>query len=528
MKQGKWMRSGLTLLTLLLVAALAQATVVLTIPSIPDQLPGDTFDVPVEISNTTGLQILTFDFTFCYDSSALEYMGMEVNLPSISGDTWMVEDNLVSPGRVEVVGFGRDTSDYMSGSGTFVTFSFRVRDDAVWNQCYDFFFDTDPCCDPEFDGQTVIAHDGQFCIPVQPSVVVCGYVKTPQMHCDCGDCDGECNPVGVPGMTVSLYSTDCEPCDPGELVAQTETNSQGRYCFTVTQSGSYKIVLEPTCYAGPDFHGQIDVEQVNICDLYYLQRFLLNLENLNACPIECDNASVYPQMVTADVNFDYIVNVQDAPVEWQLVSNVADPNYNGLPAGEWCWTAVCYEDFDLEIEVPSSGQHYYSGQVPTWTVLLPGDVDLTYTDCNEKSVVRLVAPKLYGVDNQADVTIKLVDVMNFHSGQFLLRYDPTVVAISDVSLAEDVAGAQLWTSQSERGSIFVGVTSPDRDYSGDVLDLVTFRATMISDNPDARSPLTFESVYFNGGYSNAEDGFITREALANEDHSWSFVKGLYK
>ena len=394
------MKKILVLLCLCILCAGFNANALtLTAGNAGNALPGDFITVPVSVSNMTGLDVMAFEFHFCYDPAVLSYDGMTVDI-AFPDQNWVLDHTVLSPGEILVIGYGRDAP--LVGGGGLVTFSFRVRDAVPWDDCYDYGFG---CCAPVFgDGLNVVTVGGQFCVPMHPSTVVRGTVYTKVYRCQ--NCGVECVEVGVPGITVELYQAPCSECEPEILYTTVTTNQNGDFEIPVFDENDYRLQIVPFAYQGPDLYGQIPTSTINAEDLYYLKRFLLQSESLANCAVpagsfgECPPTVVLPQMMAADVNFDDHVMVTDAPYLWQLVSNVMTSSYTVMPSSPWSWQVVCGER-DLYVAVPESG----AGAPMTgndFFMVLPGDIDGSDALPAEAKTVRsnevLRAPRLHAPD----------------------------------------------------------------------------------------------------------------------------------
>ena len=91
------------------------------LPAVTDVRVGNTFTIPITVSNLTDLNIISYQCVIAYNSSAFTLIGGDIANTLSNGMT--VSYNTSVPGQITVVAFG---SRALSGSGTLINLSGRL------------------------------------------------------------------------------------------------------------------------------------------------------------------------------------------------------------------------------------------------------------------------------------------------------------------------------------------------------------------------------------------------------------------
>ena len=100
----------------------AQNGVIVTLPALPTTIkPGAEINIPLEVSDVTGLQILGYEGQLTYDPTVLELKSVS-QANSLSAE-WAVVSNDTQAGRLQLVAYGVTP---LSGEGALLTFTFTA------------------------------------------------------------------------------------------------------------------------------------------------------------------------------------------------------------------------------------------------------------------------------------------------------------------------------------------------------------------------------------------------------------------
>ncbi|NOY60612.1 MAG: hypothetical protein GXO75_17020, partial [Calditrichaeota bacterium] len=124
----------LTTLLILGFAAMAYSQVNVSIPNSSGD-KGTTISIPVNVSDLTGLGIISYQFTVTFDENILDATGVTTGGTLSEASGWTVIPNTNADGKITVGGFG--FSD-MAGSGVLVYLNFTVMGNPTQTTGLDF------------------------------------------------------------------------------------------------------------------------------------------------------------------------------------------------------------------------------------------------------------------------------------------------------------------------------------------------------------------------------------------------------
>jgi hypothetical protein len=115
--------SGVIYLALIVTPAVFGQSVEISIPD-AEGPAGDTVDVPINISNVTGLNVIAVEVIIQYNSLVLSAVG--ANTSGTIAASWQVVPNTTIPGQIAISMIWNGT-DALSGSGALVNIEFLVK-----------------------------------------------------------------------------------------------------------------------------------------------------------------------------------------------------------------------------------------------------------------------------------------------------------------------------------------------------------------------------------------------------------------
>jgi len=482
---------------------------------------GMFIDLPVTVGNMSGLDVRAFSIEVTYDPTYFIFDSIDES--TYDYGSWWIDSNLLAPGLVRVVANGQP--DAITAPGTLFNLRLYVKDTVVPEAVYTVGFD-----DVIFNDGSIPITTGTGNVSIAPLVchTIEGHVWA--KNTGCADCDYNCGNTGLGGITVKLYDTQCEPCNPGDLVTKTVTDSDGKYSFCVENIGDYRIVIEdPICYEN-DLSAYAElVPAIDGYDLLMLQRYMLGMGvYLSYCPTmtSCLPVPLFPQMIAADTDFDDRITPYDLHTLWLVQSNVMSSGYNAFPEGQWCWIFLC-DRLDVSVtEVPgeTTGQDFHA--------VLPGDVNGSFGVAEESAKTTgtvLAAPRIDGISETAQATIVVQNATAMKSIQFLMHYDPEVLRVDNVRLGADASACQLFYNNEIPGELIVTVLSSLYDITDSSCELLDFDATLLHPELEGqRSDLTFTSHRIDMTIPAVRSGYVTNGTVANEDLSMSQLKASFR
>jgi hypothetical protein len=116
---------GIVFFALMVSLATFGQNVEISIPA-SSGAPGSTVTIPVNISDTTGMEVIAVGITLQYDPQILSAIDADVS-GTIAG-TWQVISNTTIPGEVAIrMMWSEPPTGHLSGSGTLVNIRFLVQ-----------------------------------------------------------------------------------------------------------------------------------------------------------------------------------------------------------------------------------------------------------------------------------------------------------------------------------------------------------------------------------------------------------------
>ncbi|HYX30680.1 MAG TPA: cohesin domain-containing protein, partial [Pyrinomonadaceae bacterium] len=278
-----------------------------TVPTGMTALSGANLSVPINVSDTTGQNILSFDFTFTYDPNVLTPLDTPYDQTGTISSGFTITLNANTSGQLKVSGFNTDP---LSGSGTLINLSFNVSGSPA--NCTNlnlatFQFNEGTPCSP--------VTNGSMCIATTISGTVTYGVP--------GVSGGSGRPGGPGGQPVvikpvpdvGLFASG-SPSVPRAL-----TNAFGLYTLTGFGGGAYTV--------SPTKNG--DINGINAYDAALVAQHVVGLDGAlpNTTPLTAN------QLIAADASNDGTISSFDAALIALLaVHAIPPPDVIDL-AGRW-------------------------------------------------------------------------------------------------------------------------------------------------------------------------------------------------
>lgn len=413
--------------------------------------------VPVQVSDTTGRGILSYDFEVAFDSNVLrptyngELLPAGVQTVGTKSQLWSVFTNTNTSGKIIVAG---GNSTYLSGAGILIYLKFDII--GTLNGCLPLHFNSSEFNDINDGPPIAAAHDGTLCRASSVSGKVT-YANAPQE-------------LGVPDVSLTAY---------GSPTFATTTATDGSYSLDDFGSGEYWVY--PAKTSGTNIGiSAYDAAQIA---LYAIDR----------------RAFTPSQRKAADVSENGYVNIFDAALI--LRYSVGYHNNTGS-TGEWRFDpgSVTYNNLQGNI----NGEDYCA--------VLLGDVTGDWTPPNalakfggeaktESNAVPVSLPTIGAARNQV-VTVPVMtgDVTgrNLLAYGMDISYNPAILQ-PDTANPFDANGtmsAGLTVAANPNTPGHLLVTAYGVNYLQGAGVLLNLRFRVIGQNGQV-SPLTFERFVFN-------------------------------
>jgi len=433
-------------------------------PSGLTALRNTALSIPINATDTTGRNIISYDFTYTYNPATLTFTGIDQTGTLSSGMT--VTINSGTPGTILVSGF---QANPITGPGTLIKLNFNatgpIGSTSALGLPAFIFNETPPCSTPSSGSVTIISGTVTGVVNYANSVTFKPVPNT------------VLSGAGIPNVSTSsaLFT--------------------GAYTLTGFGPGSYTVTPSKTG----------DVNGLSAFDSGLIAQHVVNLITLNTT-----------QLLAADVSQAGGVTSFDAGLIARYVVNL--PNF-GI-TGSWIFSPT--NRFYTNVETNYVNQDYSAilmGEVSgDWTPPLArpsGDVKETETETETAAaagpgvVVDVTAPdQIYHIGQPQPIIVPVttttdlsiastgVDIISY---EFVLTYDPAVLTPLNPAAT---AGGTL----SENGALTINQTVPG------VLEVAFFRANPLVGAgtlfnfrfnlapgvlPGAQSLLTWQSFKFN-------------------------------
>ncbi|MBS1796577.1 MAG: carboxypeptidase regulatory-like domain-containing protein [Acidobacteria bacterium] len=441
------------------------ANVAVSIPTALTGQNGSALTVPVNVGDTTGQGILSYDFTLAYDPAVLVPQVVPADASGTLSSAFTITVNPNTPGTLVVSGFG---TSVLSGAGTLLNLKFNVVGNYPSCSALNFTALTFNAGNPP--NQTA---SGQFC-------VINGNISGTIRYVN-----GAPTQPGVQNVTVSAV---------GSTTITGATDAGGYYELTGFSTGAYTVTPSKTG----------DANGITSFDASLVAQHVVGLTTLSGS-----------QQLAGDTNNNGALNSFDAALIAQYSVNIANPL---SIAGTWKFSPASRSYPNVVTDTPN--QNY--------DAILVGEVSGNWTPpspfagfFDEKSVfpaersIAVGLPDAYG-SRGSTVTVpvtvgKDVAGMGVVAYQVDFNYDPAIVEpdpafVSTAGTMSDGLSVTVNNATAGRTRIAVFGTAPIAGQG----TLINLRFRVIG-APNQVSPLTWTSFFFNEGspHTTAGSGRIT-------------------
>jgi len=504
-----------SLVLVMALASVASASVDIWIDDVVGER-GEVVSVPIMSDGIGGYEIMGYRIDVHFDAEMVDFVDLTFNGDQFPDENWNKDYSMLADGLVRVWVYGLNTA--LVDVPSLFTVRLKVPNDAPLGDCWDFRFS-----DATFNDGTipVTADAGTFCTPDPDYGFIDGYVHYFTNNDYCGK-------NGAEGVEVTVTNR----VSPYNVFGTDETDDSGAFQVQLNDEGLKRTVVE---VERPFDEGGVDnpvVQFLNYKDQRIFDEYALgNNETLTSCPFvvvgDCSSDLHYPQQIAADLDKDGVLTPADAHLLWRVVASAMPLSASTSLAVDYEWSLFC-EQQDVDLTV-------LHGEVMTVSAnfvgLIKGDVNGDYPYREEavglKSMATLVAPRISGASDTETLTVALNGAAEFDGGQFAMSFDPSVISLTNVRLADDLVGFRLHKTV-QNGLLLVSVYSLDESVVSDTIELVKFDAVFNSTDMSARSDFVFESAVVGDGRPVFESGFITRDIVANEVMSFSDLKTNFR
>lgn len=363
-----------------------------SIPNNLKALRNTTLTVPVDVSNTTGRGILSFDFTLTYDPAVMTPLATPFDTAGTLSSGFTVTVNSSTPGTLIVSGFG---STELSGAGTLLNLKFNMVAPAPASSNLNFsnfsFNEGTPCATTTNGLATVI--NGTI-----SGAVTYGSSATP---------------LAVPNVTMTATGTP-------NVVGS--TNSSGAYSLNGFGNGTYTVTPSKT--------GDVN-NSITAFDAARVAQHVVGSATLTA-----------NQQIAADVSNNGSISSFDAALISRYVVSLPNSGITGT------WKFVPANRAYANVEADQTNQDYVA--------ILMGEVSGNWTPpspfVERQKLIKSVGIDSIGAigvslsnqtvepNSNVIIPINVQDTtgMNVISYEFDLSYDPSVLQLQATPI--DMAG----------------------------------------------------------------------------------------
>ena len=422
------------------------------IPSL-SAAPISTVTVPINVSDTNGWGILSYDFVLNYNSEVLEPLPMPYDTAGTMSSNFEVNASGVSPGQLAISGFGTAP---LSGAGTLLNLKFRV-------------IGHPQALTPLSLGSIAFNEGTPFAIASPGDVRVTGVMRGTVRYA---------TSVSFPAVQdVSLLGS-------GSPSVSTTTVDDGTYELLGFGPGSYTVT--------PSKQG--DNNGITAMDASLISKFLVGTTSLTP-----------EQVLAGDVSGNGSLSSFDAALIAQYVAGIS----NAGQTGSWRFQPGSRDYASVANE---GGQDYLAflmGEVSgNWThqssALFGGDPNRIGTeDRKSASGVSASLPTLKAEVNRViNIPVSLsmpTSATPLDAYQFDLTFDPKVIRPDGTSAETQgtlSSGLNALVNNAESGRLRLVVFGSNAIGTGGILINLKF---LVVGSPGAVSPLAFNGLLFNEG-----------------------------
>lgn len=430
--------------------------------SIPTTLTGQNgavLSVPISVNDTTGQDIISYDFTLTYDQSVLTPQVTPYDLSGTLSSGFTVTVNATSPGTLVVSGFG---STALTGAGTLLNLKFNVVGN--YPSCSNLNFTAFEFNSGNPPDQT---SNGQFCVINGNITGTITYVN------------GSPTQPAVQNVTVTAV---------GSTTIADTTDDAGFYELTGFSAGAYTVTPTKTS----------DVNGISALDASLVAQHVVGLTTLSST-----------QQIAGDTSNNGSLNSFDAALIAQFVVSISNPL---SIAGTWKFSPASRNYASVVTDTPN--QDYGAilvGEVTgNWTPPPPFVNFIKQPDVLTNPPIDVNFPNAFSSNGQivtVPITVgKELSGNNVLAYQLDFNYNPSILQPDPVFTSQSGTISNGMTvvvnnSTSGRSRIAVFGTA---NLSGQGT-LINLRFLVVG-APGQVSPLNWTAFAFNEGTPNSTAG----------------------
>ena len=435
------------------------AAVDVSMPTNIQSLKNAAVVVPINVSDTTGKGIISFDFTVTYDAAALTPMNPAYDNAGTLSSSFTITPN-AGAGQVRISGYHTAA---MAGAGAMINLKFTATGNP--QTCSALVFSSFTFND---GNPAAATSNGQVCI-INGSVA--GTVTNPNTATG----------AAVPGVTLTVT---------GGSAFSTVTDASGAYLLEGFGNGNYTVTPSKTGDTG---------DAISSLDASLIARYAVQLETLNA-----------NQLIAADVSGNSGINSFDAALVAQYLVNIANPGN----AGTWKFAPVSRSYTDLiSNQIGENYDAILMGDVTgNWTAPNPFAGYVNNENQIKQNAVTVNLPNGYAPQGQiitVPVTVGDTSSQGILAYDFALQFNSSVLrldSIEPVNKTGTVSSQFTVTANPDVSSRLLVSAFGVQPLAG-TGTLLNLRFRVIGQAGDV-SPLTWERFKFNEdqSLSNARNG----------------------
>ncbi len=441
------------------------ANMLVSIPTTLTAQNGAVLTVPISVNDTTGQNILSYDFTLTYDPSVITPQVTPYDTSGTLSSGFVVTVNATTPGTLIVSGFG---TSVLSGAGALLNLKFNVVGN--YPSCSNLNFTAFEFNTGNPPDQT---SNGQFCVINGNITGTITYVN------------GSPTQPAVQNVTVTAV---------GSTTITDTTDAAGFYELTGFAAGAYTVTPTKTG----------DVNGITAFDAALVAQHVVGLTTLSST-----------QQTAGDTNNNGSLNSFDAALIAQYSVSISNPL---SIAGTWKFNPTSRNYASVVTDTPN--QNYGAilvGEVSgNWTPPPPFAGFITESPVmSSNPPIAVNFPNAYG-SNGSVVTVPinigkdlvssgvLSYQIDFNYDAAIVEPDTTYTSVSGTISDGKVVTVNNSTAGRSRIAVF-GTTAMNGQGT-----LINLRFRVIG-TPNQVSPLTWTTFFFNEGNpsSNSGNGTIT-------------------
>lgn len=441
------------------------SNMLVSIPTTLTAQNGAVLTVPISVNDTTGQNILSYDFTLTYDPSVITPQITPYDTSGTLSSGFVVTVNATTPGTLIVSGFG---TSVLSGAGTLLNLKFNVVGN--YPSCSNLNFTAFEFNTGNPPDQT---SNGQFCVINGNITGTITYVN------------GSPTQPAVQNVTVTAV---------GSTTITDTTDAAGFYELTGFAAGAYTVTPTKTG----------DVNGITAFDAALVAQHVVGLTTLSST-----------QQTAGDTNNNGSLNSFDAALIAQYSVSISNPL---SIAGTWKFNPTSRNYASVVTDTPN--QNYGAilvGEVSgNWTPPPPFAGFITESPVmSSNPPIAVNFPNAYG-SNGSVVTVPinigkdlvssgvLSYQIDFNYDAAIVEPDTTYTSVSGTISDGKVVTVNNSTAGRSRIAVF-GTTAMNGQGT-----LINLRFRVIG-TPNQVSPLTWTTFFFNEGNpsSNSGNGTIT-------------------